>query len=66
MKYEEAKSSCHVRSAIFRTANPEIKYWKNHIIPLDERVPDEDKPRNDWEEYDPRDCDDCSLFMFND
>jgi len=66
MKYEEAKSICHVRSAIFREADPDIRYWKNYRIPLDERVPDEDKPNNDWEEYDPRDDDDCSLFMFND
>ena len=29
-------------------------YWKNHNIPLDERVPDEDKEFDDWEEYDPR------------
>ena len=66
MDYAITKSSCHVRSAIFRTVNPGIKYWKNHIIPLDVRVPDKDKAHNDWEEYDPRDSDNCSLFMFND
>ena len=66
MDYATAKSRCHVRSAIFRTVNPEIKYWKNHIIPLDIRVPDKDKISLDWEEYDPRDDDEMSLFMYND
>jgi len=66
MDYEQAKESCHVRSAIFRKADPETKYWKNHTISLDERVPDDDKLSQDWEEYDPRDNDESSLFMFND
>ena len=66
MKYENAKSMCHMRSAIFRTSKPEIRYWKNHTKSLDSRVPTADKRCDDWEEYDPRDDDDCSLFMFND
>ena len=66
MKYEDAKTSCHVRSAIFRTSEPTLKYWKNHTVPLDERVPDKLKAETNWEEYDPRDNDNCSLFMFND
>lgn len=56
MTYEDAKMLCHVRSAIFRTANPATKYWKNHPIPLDDRVPDADKSAKDWEEHDPRDA----------
>ena len=65
MKYNEAKSSCHVRSAIYRISNG-IRYWKNHAISLDDRIPEKDKLADDWEEYDPRDHDNCSLFMFND
>jgi hypothetical protein len=41
-------------------------YWKNHEVPLDDRVSREGKAADDWEEYDPRDSDECSLFMFND
>lgn len=63
--YEEAKRSCHVRSAIFRESKG-VRYWKNALPPLDERVPEEDKAADDWREYDPREDDDCSLFMFND
>jgi len=67
MTYKKAKIICHVRSAIFRTSNPSVKYWKNHPdSTLDERVPDNDKGATDWKEYDPRDDDNCSLFMFND
>ena len=65
MSYEEAKKTCHVRSAIYRESKG-VRYWKNHHISLDERVPEEDKRANDWKEYDPRDADNSSLFMFND
>jgi hypothetical protein len=65
MNYEEAKAWCHVRSSIYREANG-IKYPKNHTIPLDDRISEEDKQATDWEEWDPRDDDGCSLFMFND
>ena len=65
MKYEKAKSQCHVRSAIYRESK-KIRYWKNHRVSLDVRVPEEDKLADDWKEYDPRDDDDCSLFMYND
>ena len=41
-------------------------YWKNDFTSLEERVPIEDQRYDDWEEYDPRDDDDSSLFMFND
>jgi len=37
-------------------------YWKNHQIPLDERVPDEDKLCDDWAEYDPREQPECSEY----
>jgi len=65
MKYEEAKKTCHVRSAIYRKSVGK-KYWKNHIESLDSRIPDDQKLYSDWEEYDPRDDDTTSLFMFND
>ena len=64
--YEEVKHWCHMRSAIFRISKPNVKYWKNHTETLDERVPEADKLADDWKEFDPRDDDDCSLFMFND
>ena len=65
MNYQDAKSMCHVRSAIFRQSK-RVRYWKNHPVPLDERVPVEDQSATDWQEYDPRDDDNTSLFMFND
>jgi hypothetical protein len=65
MEYEKAKSWCHVRSAIYRESKG-VRYWKNHPVPLDKRVPEEDKLATDWLEYDPRDDDNSSLFMFND
>lgn len=65
MKYEQAKDRCHVRSAIYRTSIG-VKYWKNHPQSLDSRIPEDDKLADDWEEYDPRDYDNTSLFMFND
>lgn len=65
MTYEDAKSFCHVRSAIYRQSK-NIRYWKNDLLSLDQRVSDEDKLATDWEEYDPRDDDNGSLFMFND
>jgi len=37
-------------------------YWKNHNIPLDERVPDKEKLSDDWEEYDPRERPECSAY----
>ncbi len=54
MSYERAKRTAHARSGIFRKANPDIIYMKNHSIPFDERVPPEDQLANDWFEYDPR------------
>lgn len=52
--YEEAKASCHVRSAIVRLSAPTVRYWKNHPVPFDERVPAEDQQADDWAEHDPR------------
>ena len=66
MKLEDAIKTCHVRSAIFRKSKPDKRYWKNHQTPIIERVPIEDIVADDWEEYDPRDDDDTSLFMYND
>jgi hypothetical protein len=60
MTFEEAKRTCHVRSAIYRRAKPEKRYWKNTSQPFFE-VPEEDKQATDWEEYDPREHDNCSL-----
>jgi len=37
-------------------------YWKNHTVPLDDRIPDKDKLCNDWAEYDPREHEECSAF----
>lgn len=65
MKFKEAIETCHVRSAIYCKGIGK-RYWKNHPIPLKERVSLEEQIRDDWEEYDPRDEDGCSLFMFND
>ena len=61
MTFEEAKRRCHVRSSIFRLSNPDVKYPKNHSLSFDERVPKRDQLAPDWEEYDPREYDDCSL-----
>jgi hypothetical protein len=65
MTFDEAKRTCHVRSAIYRES-ARIRYWKNSIFTLDIQVPESDKLAMDWCEYDPRDEDDTSLFMFND
>ena len=66
MLLKEAIKLCHVRSAVYRKSKPDKKYWKNHTTPIVQRVPILDQLANDWEEYDPRDDDDTSLFMFND
>ena len=42
------------------------RYWKNYPVSLGKQVPTEDQKFDDWEEYDPRDDDETSLFMFND
>lgn len=55
MTFDLAKRICHVRSAIYRESNPSVRYWKNHTIPLDVRVPSEDQMATDWKEYDPSD-----------
>lgn len=65
MDYLAAKEKCHCRSAIYRRSVG-FRYYKNHPVPLDERISEADKREDDWEEHDPRDDDDCSLFMFND
>jgi hypothetical protein len=66
MTLEEAVYICHVRSAVRRKSNPNVKYWKNNQIQIIDRVPEEDKNATDWEEYDPREYDNCSLSMLND
>lgn len=55
MTFEEAKAKCHVRSSIFRESKAHIRYPKNHFIPLENRVPDEDMNADDWQEHDPND-----------
>ncbi len=62
MTFTQAKHSCHVRSAIRRKSQPDIRYWKNHQIPLELQVPYADKLADDWEEYDPREHTECSEF----
>ena len=66
MNLINAIDKCHVRSAVYRKSKPDIKYWKNHTERIVIRVPEQDQMAVDWEEYDPRDQDDTSLFMFND
>jgi hypothetical protein len=65
MRYKQAKLMCHVRSAIYRRSK-KVRYWKNRQTPLDKQVSWWDKLCWDWEEYDPREADNSSLFMFND
>jgi len=65
MTFNKAKTHCHVRSAIYRKSVG-IRYWKNHSLSLDRQVSEKEKLATDWEEYDPRDDDTTSLFMFND
>jgi len=55
MKFDVAKSTCHVRSSIYRKSKPDVKYSKNHTLSFDIRVPIEDQKADDWEEYDPAD-----------
>lgn len=64
--FQDAVKMCAVREAIFRNNKPSLKYCKNHSLTLEDRVPLEDQLESDWRIYDPRDDDDCSLFMFND
>ena len=61
--YETAKRTCAVRSAIRRRAEPERLYWKNNSVSLDDRISAYDKRQTDWEEYDPREQEDCSAFQ---
>lgn len=65
MTFAEAIDRCHVRSAIRRKSKPNEKHWRNTFNPFGD-VSEEDKKATDWEEYDPRDYDECSLFSFND
>ena len=55
MKFEKACEWCHVRSAIYRESNPNVKYPKNHNLSFAERVPVIDQQASDWAEYDPAD-----------
>jgi hypothetical protein len=54
MTFEEAVTRCHIRSAIYRETKPEIRYWKNHTVPLRDRIPPADQLAHDWNEHDPR------------
>ena len=65
-EFQVAVDTCSVRSAIYRLACPQIKYWKNNPLSIKERVPIADQLCNDWVEHDPREQDYCSLFMYND
>ena len=94
MKFKDAVSRCHVRSAIYRKGDPTKvfteedlaninpglrnlnkdkvgtivpkRYWKNSMTRLEEQVSQPEQQFDDWKEYDPRDNDSCSLFMYND
>ncbi|MBA7556445.1 hypothetical protein ES705_49153 [subsurface metagenome] len=61
MRLQEAISSCHVRSAIYRESKSKKKYFKNHPVNLMDQVPEEDRDAKDWMEWDPRDYYDVSL-----
>lgn len=61
MILQEAISSCHVRSAVYRESRPDEKYFKNNPVDIIDRVPEEDKKADDWVEWDPRDHYDVSL-----
>lgn len=65
MTFEQAVNTAHVRSAIYREGTSQL-FWKNHTIPLEVQVPKVEQNATDWLEFDPRDSDSCSLFMFND
>jgi len=62
MKLKKAIESCHVRSAVYRKSKPEKRYWYNHEIDIIKRVPFWDKFAKDWEEYDPRDYQETSIY----
>lgn len=57
MTYEDAKTYIHVRSAMFRSSKPDVKFWKNStkFNSIDAITSAEDKIATDWKEYDPRD-----------
>lgn len=65
LTFDQAVSLSHNRSAIYRKGHS-TRFWKNTETPLKSRVPAVDQAEDDWLEYDPRDEDSCSLFMFND
>jgi len=56
LTFDQAVQTCHVRSAIFRKGHA-LRFWKNHEIPLGNRVPLDDQNADDWEEFDPHDDD---------
>ncbi len=62
--FKKACSWCAVRSAIYLPHGK--RFWKNNQISLSERVSWWAKLVPLWREYDPRDEDTGSLFMFND
>jgi hypothetical protein len=59
---KEVIKRCHMRSAVRRKSKPNKKYWKNHTTSIMDRVPEEDKKATDWEEYDPRDDSNQSIY----
>ena len=64
MTFEDAVQSCPVRGAIYLPDGK--RYFKNYPQTLEEQVPKELQKSLGWAIFDPRDEDDCSLFMFND
>jgi len=52
--FKDAVACCHVRSAIYRTSKPEVRYWKNNPLTLEQQVRPEERKATDWQEYDPR------------
>jgi hypothetical protein len=53
MTFDEAVRRCMVRGYVARESLPGIKLWKNHEIPIAERVPTDLQDGNDWDHFDP-------------
>lgn len=53
MTFEQACRLCLVRGYVARDSLPGIHIWKNHTIPMQDRIPVELQTGTDWETYDP-------------
>lgn len=53
MKFHEAVNQCKVRGYIYRKVNPKQRYYKNNVIPLEDKVKITDLQYDDWATGDP-------------